>query len=182
MKGFSVRNLKYMRAFAEAYPDRQFVQQLVAQIPWGHNVRLIERVKDPDERLWYIQQTIEHGWSRAVLVHQIESDLYHRHGKALTNFQRTLPEPQCDLARELLKDPYNLEFLDVAEEMTCVCPFPRVRSAASCGSSFRLPLSSHRAKLFELQVYCCIMLRYEQGCCGKEPVREGMNRCVPRRL
>jgi predicted nuclease of restriction endonuclease-like (RecB) superfamily len=116
MKGFSARNLLFMRGFAEAYPDEEMVKQLVSQIPWGHIIRLLQKVKDPAERTWYIQQTIEYGWSRAVLVHQIESDLYHRHGKAVTNFERALPPPQSDLARELVKDPYNLEFLDIAGE------------------------------------------------------------------
>jgi predicted nuclease of restriction endonuclease-like (RecB) superfamily len=73
MKGFSGRNLKYMRTFGETYPDGQFVQQVVAQIPWGHNIRLLDRVKDPAEREWYIRKAVEQGWSRAVLVHQIES-------------------------------------------------------------------------------------------------------------
>lgn len=86
MKGFSPRNLKYMRAFAEAYLEEPFVQQVVAQIPWGHNVRLLDLVKEPTERLWYAQQTIQYGWSRNVLVHQIESGLYRRQGKAITNF------------------------------------------------------------------------------------------------
>jgi predicted nuclease of restriction endonuclease-like (RecB) superfamily len=117
-KGFSVRNLKYMRSIADAYPDKPFVQQAVAQIPWGHNVRLLELVKDERERLWYIQQTIEHGWSRAVLVHQIESNLYERQGKALTNFDRALPAPQSDLARELVKDPYTLDFLGITEDVS----------------------------------------------------------------
>ena len=93
MTGLSGRNLKYMRAFAEAYPDREIVQQVVARLPWGHNVRLVEAVKDPAERLWYARQAIEHGWSRNILVHQIESGLYHRQGKAITNFERTLPAP-----------------------------------------------------------------------------------------
>ncbi|MFQ5796134.1 MAG: DUF1016 N-terminal domain-containing protein, partial [Candidatus Bipolaricaulia bacterium] len=116
MKGFSPRNLKYMRALAEAYPDEQFVQQPAAQIPWFHNCVLLDKVKDPAERTWYIQQTIEHGWSRNVLVHQIESGLYHRQGKAITNFDRTLPAPQSDLARELVKDPYVFDFLTLAPE------------------------------------------------------------------
>lgn len=116
MKGFSSRNLKYMRAFAEAYPDEQFVQQVVAQIPWGHNVRLLDAVKDPAERTWYIRQTIEHGWSRNVLVHQIESGLYQRQGKAITNFERTLPPPQSDLARSLIKDPYVFDFLTLGPQ------------------------------------------------------------------
>jgi predicted nuclease of restriction endonuclease-like (RecB) superfamily len=91
MKGFSPRNLKYMRALAAAYPDEQFVQQPVAQIPWGHNVRLLEAVKGASEREWYLRQTIEHGWSRNLLVPQIENGLYQRQSRALTNFSRTLP-------------------------------------------------------------------------------------------
>ena len=73
MKGFSPRNLKYMRAFAEAWPEEVIVQQLVAQIPWGHNVRILDHLKDPAEREWYVRATLQHGWSRDVLVHQIES-------------------------------------------------------------------------------------------------------------
>ncbi len=114
MTGLSPRNLKYMRAFAEAWPDELIVQQLVAQIPWGHCVRLLDYVKDRDEREWYIRKTIENGWSRAVLVHWIESDLFERQGKARTNFEKTLPPLQSDLARETLKDPYNFEFRSLA--------------------------------------------------------------------
>ncbi len=116
MKGFSARNLKYVRAFAQAYPDEEFVQQLVAQIPWGHNVRILDAVKDSEERKWYVEQTIQYGWSRNILVHQIESGLYHRQGKAVTNFDRTLPKPQSELAQQLLKDPYNFDFLTLGEE------------------------------------------------------------------
>jgi predicted nuclease of restriction endonuclease-like (RecB) superfamily len=116
MTGFSPRNLKYMRAFAEAWPDEPIVQQLVAQIPWGHCVRLLDYVKDRAEREFYICKTIENGWSRAVLVHWIESDLYQRQGKATTNFAKSLPSPQSDLAREILKDPYKFDFLSLAEE------------------------------------------------------------------
>ncbi len=115
MKGFSPRNLKYMRALAEAYPDAEFVQQVVAQIPWGHNLRILDAVNDPDERKWYLRQTIEHGWSRNVLVHQIESQLYQRQGKALTNFAHTLPAPQSELAQQLLKDPYTFDFLTLGD-------------------------------------------------------------------
>lgn len=116
VSGFSARNLKYMRAFAEAYPQEPFVQQPVAQIPWGHNTTLLDRVKDPEERDWYVRKTIEHGWSRNVLVHQIESGLYDRQGQAVTNFGRTLPAPQSDLARELLRDPYHFDFLQLGPE------------------------------------------------------------------
>lgn len=116
MKGFSRTNLKYMRMFAQAYPE--FGQQPVDQLPWGHNMVLITKVKDLTERAWYVRACIEHGWSRAVLVHQIESNLYERQGKALTNFERALPASQSDLARELVKDPYNLEFLGIADEVS----------------------------------------------------------------
>ena len=92
--GFSPRNLKYMRAFAEAWRDEAIVQQLVAQIPWGHNVRLLDMVKSPEERLWYAQQTIENGWSRNVLVLQIESGLIHRSGQAVTKLLAKMPKSE----------------------------------------------------------------------------------------
>lgn len=116
IQGFSSRNLKYMRAFAEAWPDDTFVQQVVAQIPWGHNVRILDYVKDSSEREWYMRQTIQHGWSRNILVHQIESGLYRRQGKALTNFDRTLPAPQSELAQQILKDPYSFDFLTLGPD------------------------------------------------------------------
>ncbi|HYL75635.1 MAG TPA: PDDEXK nuclease domain-containing protein [Bryobacteraceae bacterium] len=116
MTGFSRTNLLYMRAFATAWPDESIVQQLVGQIPWGHNVRLLEQVKSQPEREWYIRQTVENGWSRNVLVHQIESGLYKRQGKAISNFQKTLPAPQSELAQQLVKDPYNFDFLSLGPE------------------------------------------------------------------
>jgi predicted nuclease of restriction endonuclease-like (RecB) superfamily len=116
MKGFSPRNLKYMRAFAAAWDSEPFVQQVVARIPWGHVVRILDRVKSPKHRDWYIGQTVEHGWSRSILVHQIEIGLHRRLGKATTNFDRTLPPPQSDLARETLKDPYSFDFLTVGRD------------------------------------------------------------------
>ena len=116
MKGLSQRNLEYMRRLAEFYPDEAIAQQLVAQIPWGHNMRILDKVKDHDQRLWYIQKTIENGWSRNILEMQIETDLYHRQGKAISNFDQTLPALQSDLARQTLKDPYNFEFLGIAED------------------------------------------------------------------
>ena len=115
--GFSTRNLKYMRSFAEAWPDAAFVQEALAQITWYHNVTLLDKVKDRAAREFYIRQTIAHGWSRAVLVHQIESRLHRRQGKALNNFDRVLPAPQSDLARQTLKDPYIFDFLSLGEEM-----------------------------------------------------------------
>lgn len=116
MKGFSPRNLKYMRAFASAYPDEQIVQQVAAQIPWFHNCVLLDKLKDPQQRLWYAQKSLENGWSRNILTLQIESDLYQRLGGAINNFEQTLPQPQSDLARELLKDPYNFDFLTLGED------------------------------------------------------------------
>ena len=113
MKGFSSRNLKYMRSFAEAWPDESIVHQLGAQIPWKHNCLILEKVKPLDERRWYIQQSIEYGWSRNVLALQIDSNLYQRKGSATTNFERTLPQPQSDLAQQLIKDPYNFDFLTI---------------------------------------------------------------------
>ena len=103
MTGLSARNLSYMRAFAEAWPDHEFVQQVVALLPWGHNVRLLDAVKAPVEREWYARQAIENGWSRNVLVHQIDSGLFRRQGGALTNFSRTLPAEQSELAQQLLR-------------------------------------------------------------------------------
>ncbi len=116
MKGFSTRNINYMRKLAEAYPDASFVQQAVAQIPWGHNVRVLDQVKAPKEREWYLHQVIEHGWSRDILVMQIESGLYERKGKSVTNFKKTLPEVQSDLAHQVLKDPYVFDFLSLGDE------------------------------------------------------------------
>ena len=117
MAGFSTRNFKYMRAFAAAWPDRVFVQEALAQIPWYHNVTLLDKVKAPPEREFYLRQTIAHGWSRAVLVHQIESGLHRRQGQALNNFDRVLPAPQSDLARETLKDPYIFDFLSLGDDV-----------------------------------------------------------------
>ncbi|MCB9763723.1 MAG: DUF1016 domain-containing protein [Alphaproteobacteria bacterium] len=116
MKGFSTRNLKYMRAFAEAWPDQDFVQQLAAQIPWFHNVAILEKVKEPRARRFYLQSTATNGWSRNVLVLQIESRLHERQGQAITNFATTLPAPQSDLAQQLTKDPYCFDFLTLHQD------------------------------------------------------------------
>jgi predicted nuclease of restriction endonuclease-like (RecB) superfamily len=115
MKGVSPRNLKYMRAFAFAWPDRAIVQQLAAQIPWFHNCVLLDRVSDPAERQWYIRQTVEHGWSRSILSLQIERRAHERQGKAVTNFPATLPPTESDLAAQVFKDPYLFDFLGTAD-------------------------------------------------------------------
>lgn len=116
MKGFSPRNLKYMRAFAEAWPDESFVQEVLAQLPWYHQLALLDKLPGPKTRQWYAAKAIEHNWSRNVLVMQIETRLLERSGKAATNFDLTLPRPQSDLARESLKDPYRLDFLGLTDE------------------------------------------------------------------
>ncbi len=115
MKGFSPRNLKYMRAFADAWPDGEFVQQAVARLPWGHNLVLLDRLPGPETRKWYATKALEHNWSRNVLVMQIEMRLLERSGRAVTNFPDTLPAPQSDLARESIKDPYRFDFLGLSE-------------------------------------------------------------------
>ena len=116
MKGFSPRNLKYMRAFAEAWPDSEFVQQPAAQLPWFHLCVLMDKLKSPEERHWYLSKAIEHSWSRNVLVMQIETNLRDRSGAAVTNFEQSLPVPHSDLARESLKDPYRFDFLGLGAE------------------------------------------------------------------
>ncbi len=116
MKGFSRANLMYMRAFAEAWGDAEIVQQAVGQLPWGHNLVLLSKLKARAERQWYAAKAIEHNWSRNVLVMQIETRLLERNGSAVTNFEASLPSPQSDLARESLKDPYRFDFLGLTEE------------------------------------------------------------------
>ena len=119
MKGFSPRNLKYMRAFAQAWPDAQFVQQVLAQLPWYHQLALLDKLPGPETRRWYAAKALKHNWSRNILVMQIEARLLERSGKAVTNFEASLPAPQSDLARESLKDPYRFDFLgltDAAQE------------------------------------------------------------------
>ena len=103
--GYSVRNLKYMAKFAATYPDTEFVQQVVAQIPWGHNVVLLDKVSDAEQRNWYIEACRKNGWSRNVLVHQIESGLYQRQAltEKISNFERRLPSPQSELALQTMQ-------------------------------------------------------------------------------
>ena len=106
--GYSVRNLKYMAKFARLFPDAEFVQASLAQITWYHNIALMDKVKDTDAYLWYAVQTAKNGWSRNVLVHQIESGLYQRQALAekISNFENRLPSPQSELAVQTMKDPF----------------------------------------------------------------------------
>lgn len=116
MKGFSPRNLKYMRAFAQAWPDEAIVQEALAQLPWYHHLALLDKLPDSETRRWYAAKAIEHNWSRNILVMQIETRLLERSGQAVSNFRMTLPKPQSDLARESLKDPYRFDFLGLTDE------------------------------------------------------------------
>lgn len=118
-KGYSVRNLKYMAKFAMTYPDRQFVQTVSAQIPWSHNVAILDKVKDPSQRVWYIKKAAENGWSHSVLIHQIESGLYERQviAEKISNFESRLPSPQSELAIQTMKDPYIFDFIPFKEDM-----------------------------------------------------------------
>ncbi len=115
MSGLSPRNLKYMRTFAAAWPDRQIVQRVAAQIPWFHNCMLLDKVSTPRTRIWYAKQAHKEGWSRNVLVLQIESHLYDRQGKAIHNFALTLPPTDSDMASQVFKDPYLFDFLGTAD-------------------------------------------------------------------
>ena len=118
-KGYSVRNLKYMAKFAETYPEREFVQQVVAQIPWGHNIVILDKVNNLEERKWYIKNSAQNGWSRNVLGHQIESSLYQRQvlAEKVSNFENRLPSPQSELAAQTMKDPYVFDFITFKEDM-----------------------------------------------------------------
>jgi predicted nuclease of restriction endonuclease-like (RecB) superfamily len=121
VKGFSQRNLKYIRQWYAFWQGAAIGQQAVAQlhaIPWGHNLAIISKCPTQAEALYYVQNTLAHGWSRSVLAHQIESGLWQREGKAITNFAQTLPAPQSDLASQLLKDPYIFDFLSFTKEHT----------------------------------------------------------------
>ncbi len=115
MQGFSPRNLKYMRAFAEAWPDRALVQRTVALIPWRSNLTLLEKLKEPELRLWYAQQTRANGWSKDILALQIETNLHKRIGQSANNFEITLPPSESDMANQIFKDPYLFDFLGTAE-------------------------------------------------------------------
>jgi predicted nuclease of restriction endonuclease-like (RecB) superfamily len=118
LEGFSRRNLYRMRLLYLTYRSQgENVPQLVAQIPWGHNIVLMEKVKDLSEREWYLQETLEQGWSRSVLVHQIESKLYARQVNHIKshNFDKALPSPQSELVEKSLKDPYVLDFLTLKQ-------------------------------------------------------------------
>ena len=179
MGGFSRSNLLYMRAFAEAYPDPSIVQQLVGQIPWGHNVLLLTKLKKPEHRLWYAQATVANGWSRAVLDVQIATHAHRRQGKAITNFKRTLPAERSDLAQQTLKDPYTFEFLNLVAdtrerdlELALVAHIQKVLLELGAGFAFvgrQVPLKVGRKEYFldllfyhlKLRCYVVVELKME---------------------
>ncbi len=115
MSGFSPRNLKYMRAFAAAWPDKTIVQGPLAQIPWYHHIGLLDKLKAPAERLWYANKIISQGWSRSILDLQIDKEAHKRQGKALNNFKKTLPPDDSDMATQIFKDPYLFDFTGTAD-------------------------------------------------------------------
>jgi predicted nuclease of restriction endonuclease-like (RecB) superfamily len=179
MKGFSRTNLLYMRAFAEAYPDEAMVQQVVGQIPWGHNVRLLDAVKEQEERLWYARQAIAQGWSRNVLMHHIDRQLYQRQGSAITNFETALPKAQSDLAQQLLKDPYTFDFLtlesDRQERELERALTDHIRDFllelgvgfAFIGSQYPIEVGSKEYRLdllfYHVQLYCYVVIDLKMG-------------------
>lgn len=117
--GYSVRNLKYMAKFAAMFSDEKFVQEVLAQITWYHNIALMDKVKDANKYIWYAKEAIENGWSRNVLVHQIESGLHERQEivKKISNFEKLLPASQSELAKQTMKDPYVFDFIPFKEDM-----------------------------------------------------------------
>ncbi len=116
LKGFSPQNLKYMKRFYQEYSADEIGQQPVDQLPWGHHVALIYSVKEKEERLWYVKKAAEHGWSRNVLSMQVETKLFHREGKAVSNFKASLPDPQSDLVKQTIRNPYIFNFLDLGND------------------------------------------------------------------
>lgn len=179
MRGLSIQNISYMRQFFQEYPENQIIQQAVGQIPWGHNILIISKVKDPEQRLWYVHQTIGNGWSRNVLAMQIDTKLYERQGQAITNFKETLPSPQSDLAHEIVKSPYNFEFLniegDIYERKLEKALVDHIRDFmlelgkgfAFIGSQYKLTLSNQDYYLdllfYNLQLRCYTIIELKTG-------------------
>lgn len=115
-RGFSSRNLKYMKFFAQECPDLQIGQQTAAQLPWFHIVTVITKLSDPGLREWYAREALQESWPRETLVTQIKNQLHLRKGSAITNFDRRLNPPEAGLATQILKDPYHFDFLGLGDE------------------------------------------------------------------
>lgn len=116
MKGFSVRNLKYMRKFAVEYPDIEKVQEILAQISWYHNLTLLDKIDNKEIRIFYAKQSAENKWSRDVMVKKIEQNYHNSIGKAVNNFKEKLPDNISERANQVLKDPYIFDFLNLHDE------------------------------------------------------------------
>ena len=115
MSGFSTRNLKLMVQFYKEYSNDEFVQPIVAQIPWTHNIILIQKIKDKNIRFWYMEQTLQNGWSKDILSLMIKSEVHNRTGNLVSNFSQILPPLESDLVQQSFKDPYRFDFLTITE-------------------------------------------------------------------
>lgn len=170
MKGLSSRNLVYMQTFARVYSDVEFTQQVAAQIPWFHHCIILDKIKNYEEKTWYIQKTIENGWSRNVLVMQIDRKLYERQGKAITNFKYTLPTETSDLAQQLFKSEYNFEFLgltsDVHERHIERSLVDHIRDfLLELGTGFAFMGSQHRVRLAGEEFYIDLLFYHTRLRC-----------------
>lgn len=156
-----------MTKFATTYPDRQFVQTVSAQIPWSHNVAILDKVKDPEQRIWYIKKTAENGWSHSVLIRQIESGLYKRQAIAdkIFNFESHLPSSQSELAVQTVKDPYIVDFISFREDMI-ECDIERAlvqdvtKLLLELGTGFA-SLGNHTASMLAAMIFtliCCYII------------------------
>jgi predicted nuclease of restriction endonuclease-like (RecB) superfamily len=193
VKGFSERNIGRMIAFYREYSEiftilprpvakttqQQFVKEFIVRIPWGHNILLMEKVKDLQLRFWYMEQTIQQGWSRDVLSLMIKNDAHKRHGEAITNFRERLPPPQSDLAQQLLKDPYIFDFLTLSEpfqerelETGLVCHLERFllelgQGFAFVGRQYHLEVSEKDFYLdllfYHLRLRCFVVIELKKG-------------------
>lgn len=179
MKGFGERNLVYMQTFASSYPDYEFTQALPAQITWYHNQTILDKVKLHQERQWYIEKTLENGWSRNVLVMHIEAKSHLKLGKAQTNFSVTLPNPTSDLAQQLMKSEYNFEFLGLADDahekviekglVDHICAFllQLGKGFAFMGSQYRIELAGEEflidLLMYHVKLKCYVVIELKSG-------------------
>ncbi len=151
MTGLSTRNLKYMRTFASTWPNIQIVQEALAQIPWSHNIALMEKLSDRELRLWYAAMAVDNGWSRNILVFQIENRLHERQGKALNNFAQTLPPDASDMVTQVFKAPYLFDFLGTADPRAsrhgsrAAWPWRSLRGSAQPGEQVAAQHLKHRS-------------------------------------
>jgi predicted nuclease of restriction endonuclease-like (RecB) superfamily len=177
MKGFSHRNLKYIKQWFNFWSQETKGKQVVSQIysiPWGHNILIIQKCKNVDEAIFYITSTVQNNYSRAVLLHQIETNLYNRNGKALTNFEKKLPSPQSDLANQIIKDPYCFDFLELTqtynekelenalvENMTSFL-LELGQGFAFVGKQYRLKVSDQEYKIdllfYNIKLHCYVVI------------------------